>query len=129
MATHSTAFGALLRHFRGRAYMTQAKLAERAGLSLDAVNKLERGERQAPRCDTVHVLACALQLTAQDRQALEDAACQHARPGDGQAVVSPRIAALVQSLTELHARQAVLIDAFASGRPDRDLAAQRRSRF
>jgi len=79
MATHSTAFGALLRHFRGRAYMTQAKLAERAGLSLDAVNKLERGERQAPRCDTVHVLARALQPDPQDRRTPEDAACPPAR--------------------------------------------------
>lgn len=42
------AFGALLRRYRLAAGLTQEALAERAGLSGDAVGVLERGARQAP---------------------------------------------------------------------------------
>jgi len=112
MATQPTAFGVLLKHFRVRAYLTQAKLAERAGLSVDAIIKLEGGKRQAPRCETVQVLARALHLTAQERQTLEDAVRPHTRVHGSTATASPHIGALLRCLTELHARQAILIDAF-----------------
>ncbi len=79
MATQPTAFGVLLKHFRVRAYLTQAKLAEHAGLSVDAIIKLEHGKRQAPRCDTVLILGRALGLTAQDQHVLQDAARPPAR--------------------------------------------------
>ena len=112
MATQPTAFGVLLKHFRVRAYLTQAKLAEHAGLSVDAIIKLEHGKRQAPRCETVRILAGALHLTAQEWQALEDAARPHTRARGSAAAASPHIGALLRGLTELHARQAILIDAF-----------------
>ena len=35
--------GALLRHYRGRRQLTQEQLAERAGLSVGAISRLERG--------------------------------------------------------------------------------------
>ncbi len=114
MVIHPTVFGALLKHFRGRASLTQARLAECAGLSVDAIIKLEGGKRQAPRCETVQILARALHLTAQERHALEDAARPHRRAGEAAATASPPISALLHCLTEIHARQAALIDAFVA---------------
>lgn len=53
----------LLRTFRTRAGLTQAALAERAGLSEQAISVLERGTRSRPRMDTVRGLSKALDLT------------------------------------------------------------------
>jgi transcriptional regulator with XRE-family HTH domain/tetratricopeptide (TPR) repeat protein len=53
----------LLRTFRTRAGLTQAALAERAGLSEQAISVLERGTRSRPRADTVRSLTQALNLT------------------------------------------------------------------
>jgi len=114
MATHPTAFGTLLRHFRSRSYLTQARLAERAGLSVAAIAKLERGERQAPRGDTVQILVRALQLPAQDQRALEGAARYQASPAPLLTPVPPYIGAVMQSMTELYARQIALIDALVA---------------
>ena len=53
----------LLRTFRFRAGLTQAVLAEKAGLSEQAISVLERGTRTRPRTDTVRALTAALALT------------------------------------------------------------------
>ncbi|TCC39264.1 XRE family transcriptional regulator [Kribbella sindirgiensis] len=53
----------LLRTFRIRAGLTQAALAEKAGLSEQAISVLERGTRSRPRIDTVRSLTTALALT------------------------------------------------------------------
>ncbi|WP_427890085.1 ATP-binding protein [Kribbella sp. GL6] len=53
----------LLRTFRTRAGLTQAALAESAGLSEQAISVLERGTRSRPRADTVRALVQALALT------------------------------------------------------------------
>jgi predicted ATPase/DNA-binding XRE family transcriptional regulator len=55
-------FAALLRHHRLNAGLTQQELAERSGISAQAVSALERGWRQSPRRDTVAMLADALDL-------------------------------------------------------------------
>lgn len=115
VSTHMTTFAQLLKRFRGRSGLTQAKLAERAGLSVEAITKLERGERQAPRCDTVQVLARALHLTGHDLIALEDAAQRPLPARDRPASVSPvspRVDALLQSLVDLHAHQAAILKTF-----------------
>jgi transcriptional regulator with XRE-family HTH domain len=57
-----TVFGELLRNSRLRAALTQEELAERAGLSVRAVGKLESGETAKPRPATVRLLANALGL-------------------------------------------------------------------
>ncbi len=114
MVPQPTAFGALLRHFRGRASLTQARLAERAGLSVDAIIKLEGGKRQAPRCETVQLLARTLHLTAPERHTLEDAARPHRYPEGAVTTASLPISALLQCLTEMHTRQAALINAFVA---------------
>ena len=64
------AFGALLRHYRRAAGLSQEALAERAGLTAQAISALERGVRQAPYRDTVQALCAALALTPDDRTAL-----------------------------------------------------------
>ena len=74
----SGAFGDLLRQLRKAAGLTQAELAERAGLSVRGINDLERGARHTPRRDTVALLSDALGLIGDERVALEAAA---RRPG------------------------------------------------
>jgi transcriptional regulator with XRE-family HTH domain len=69
-----SSFGALLRQFRTEAGLTQAELAERAGLSDDTVSTLERGARRRPHRDTARLLADALELTPRDRASFEEAA-------------------------------------------------------
>ncbi|MGW1341164.1 ATP-binding protein [Kribbella sp. NPDC002412] len=56
----------LLRRYRARSGLTQAALAEKAGLSEQAISVLERGTRSRPRVDTVRVLTAALELSAEE---------------------------------------------------------------
>lgn len=70
----TTQFGALLRHHRQAAGLTQEELGERAGLSRRGINDLERGVRSHPRRDTVALLAAALGLSEGDRAEFEAAA-------------------------------------------------------
>src|SRR5438270_636915 len=67
------AFAALLRQYRLAAGLTQEELADRARLSTRAVSDLERGVRRTPYRDTVHSLADALDLGADDRILFEAA--------------------------------------------------------
>ena len=59
---------------RSAAALSQEALAERAGLSKRGISDIERGGRQAPRLETVRLLAEALALGEADRQALLTAA-------------------------------------------------------
>jgi predicted ATPase/transcriptional regulator with XRE-family HTH domain/Tfp pilus assembly protein PilF len=68
------AFGALVRRYRQAAALSQSALAERAGLSTDAISVIERGRRGAPRPETVALLAAALGLDEQKRAAFAAAA-------------------------------------------------------
>jgi transcriptional regulator with XRE-family HTH domain/tetratricopeptide (TPR) repeat protein len=72
-------FGRLLRQYRDAAGLTQEELAERAGLSAEAISLLERGGRRRPHPYTVQTLAEALQLPAAERAAL-GAAVPRRRP-------------------------------------------------
>ncbi|MFF0343973.1 NB-ARC domain-containing protein [Kribbella sp. NPDC004875] len=58
----------LLRTLRTRAGLTQAALAEKAGLSEQAISVLERGTRSRPRMDTVRSLTKALDLTVPEAE-------------------------------------------------------------
>jgi tetratricopeptide (TPR) repeat protein/transcriptional regulator with XRE-family HTH domain len=58
----------LLRGFRARAGLTQAALAEKAGLSEQAISVLERGTRSRPRMDTIRSLTAALGLNTDEAQ-------------------------------------------------------------
>jgi predicted ATPase/tetratricopeptide (TPR) repeat protein/DNA-binding XRE family transcriptional regulator len=72
--TSAPAFGDLLKKYRLAAGVTQEHLAERARVSANAISSLERGARRAPHRDTVALLATALRLSGDERQAFEDAA-------------------------------------------------------
>src|ERR671911_1389315 len=75
MLDHSTLqFGSLLRQHRLTAGLSQAELAERAGLSSDGIRALEAGRRATPRPYTVRALAEALALAEEDRVQLYAAA-------------------------------------------------------
>jgi transcriptional regulator with XRE-family HTH domain len=59
-----TDFAARLREQRTRASLTQGELAERAGLHLHSVTKLEQGDRE-PSWATVQALARALGVSCE----------------------------------------------------------------
>jgi CubicO group peptidase (beta-lactamase class C family)/transcriptional regulator with XRE-family HTH domain len=115
------AFGILLSRYRAAVGLTQEELAERAGLSVEAISALERGVRTRPRPVTVTQLAEALNLSPEDRAALERAArSTPASMPDVQAVpegdylgVRPR-AALVAREEDCERIRAIL-DAAADG--------------
>src|SRR5438105_3627615 len=68
-----TSFGDLLRQFRFSGRLTQEALAERAGLSVHGIQKLERGATH-PYRDTVKRLTLALQLAPHEQVRFNDAA-------------------------------------------------------
>src|SRR5512147_2264474 len=63
-------FGECLRRYRERAGLTQEELAERAGLTANAIGALERGERRRPYPHTMRALASALDLAEDEREIL-----------------------------------------------------------
>jgi predicted ATPase/transcriptional regulator with XRE-family HTH domain len=69
----SADFGELLRQHRLAAGLTQEMLAERAGLSVHGIQKLERGATH-PYRDTARRLIAALQLTGTDEARMRTAA-------------------------------------------------------
>ncbi len=90
-----TRFGDLLRRLRLAVDLSQEELADRAGLSVQAISALERGIRRAPYRHTLDALATALDLDQEGRTLLL-AAAQRRRParaeGDADDEVGPRLA-------------------------------------
>ncbi len=68
------AFGDLLRQHRNAAGLTQEDLAEQAGLSVDTISLLERGEHRRPHRYTMQSLADALELSQPERVRFKTAA-------------------------------------------------------
>src|SRR5215217_5104900 len=66
-------FGERLRRLRVAAGLSQEALAERSGLSVQAIGALETGKRRRPYPHTVAVLANALGLSERARSALAEA--------------------------------------------------------
>ena len=66
-------FGDLLRSRRSSAGLTQEDLAERTGLTSQAISLLERGERRRPHRYTVQKLAEALELGGMELAEFESA--------------------------------------------------------
>jgi len=69
-----TGFGALLKEHRMRAGYSQKYLADKARVGLETIGALERGVRRAPYPDTLDLLLAALDLSRDERKALEEAA-------------------------------------------------------
>ena len=75
-AFSSSSFGRLLRHHRLVAGLSQAALAERAGMSKDGISALERGYRRTPQREKLALLAGALALNKEERLAFDLAAAR-----------------------------------------------------
>ncbi|HEY7091685.1 MAG TPA: tetratricopeptide repeat protein [Ktedonobacterales bacterium] len=71
-------FATLLRRYRRERRLTQEELAERSGVSPEAISMLERGLTQAPQRGTVELLVAALGLSPEE-SAIFDSAARHAR--------------------------------------------------
>ncbi|HEX8918443.1 MAG TPA: AAA family ATPase [Chloroflexota bacterium] len=90
-------FGAVLRHYRLAAHLTQEELAARARVSRITVSALERGTRRVPHRDTLLQLADALSLSTPARQRFEAAAWRTGRVSPGVAEVSAHAPGSVRS--------------------------------
>lgn len=73
-------FGEHLRRLRVAAGLTQEALAERSGVSVDAISALENGRRRRPRGDTLLMLMDGIGLEPPDRELLVAAAATRSRP-------------------------------------------------
>jgi transcriptional regulator with XRE-family HTH domain len=100
----SASFGELLRHYRERVGLTQQELAEKAGLSVQAVSALERGERRRPYPHTVRALGEALGLSAAERAGLRDVLRQRGGPAAASRPIS-RFSGWVEPPTVLVGRE------------------------
>ena len=105
MSGGMTSFSRLLRQLRNVASLSQEELAERAGLSARGISDLERGLRQAPRPETVRLLADALALSEGDRAALLAAARPAVLHEGGVERAQPALVLLPVPLTRLIGRQ------------------------
>jgi len=74
ISSSTPSFGILLRRYREGAGLSQAELAERAGVSWRTISDLERGVKQAPRRSTLRLLAEALAVSTEERAALQASA-------------------------------------------------------
>lgn len=111
MMAEEEPFADLLRQYRVGAGLTQAALAEKAGLSLRGLSDLERGLRRAPHRDTLLRLLDALHLDNRERAVLQQAARR--RPGPACAVRSGETTAsrvLPVSLTSFVGREREMAD-------------------
>jgi predicted ATPase/DNA-binding XRE family transcriptional regulator len=113
-AEKSSRFAEQLRRLREARGLTREQLAERAGLSPQAIAALERGRRQRPYPHTVQALADALELSGEERTALIEVV-----PGPGELPVSrvPRVE-LPITLTALIGRDRELLALRELLRPD-----------
>ena len=68
-------FGALLRHYRLAAGLSQEALAERARMSTQGISALERGYRRTPQRETLALLVGALVLNDEQRGKFEAYRC------------------------------------------------------
>jgi len=84
-------FGALLRRYRRAVGLSQEALAERAGLTAQAISALERGVRLAPYRDTVRMLGDALGLDPAERAAFEASVARRRGPATTLAPTAPPV--------------------------------------
>ena len=106
MGTNAEAsFASLLKEYRVAQRLSQEALAERAGLSREAINLLERGRRLSPHRDTVSLLAKALKLSADERTCLLVAAAQAGQTAAATRAASGLASSLPVRLTSFVGRE------------------------
>jgi predicted ATPase/DNA-binding XRE family transcriptional regulator len=110
-------FGTALKRLRVAAGFSQEELADRAGVSMQAISAYERGSRKNPYRDTIALLVKALELSPEQRRELERAAARprRARPlpveparEPGPTNLPPRLASFVGRERELDELAALL---------------------
>lgn len=101
MSETTSPFGERLRRLREAAALTQEELAERAGLTAQAVGALETGKRRRPYPATVRAIADALGLSAAGRAELAASVA-----GRQQQAVTPVATELPEVLHNLIGREA-----------------------
>jgi transcriptional regulator with XRE-family HTH domain len=111
MSAERRSLGDLLRRHRLAAGLSQAELADRAGLSRRGVSDIERGAIQAPHHDTLARLADALELAAADRTTLHAAA----RGRFIQELAEPRSASATQPTLVGRQQELALIERHLAG--------------
>ena len=87
--SQQTTFGRLLRQLREDAGLTQQALAERCGLSVQAISTLERGTRTRPQLHTVQALCRGLNLDEAMRADLQQSLRYASLPRQPAAPVEP----------------------------------------
>jgi len=105
MGGTTTSFSTLLRQLRSAAALSQEELAERAGLSRRGISDLERGLSQAPRLETVRMLAGALALGEHEQAALLAAARPAILRGGAADFARPTLLSVPTPLTRLIGRE------------------------
>ena len=71
MTTIKKKFGVHLFQLRNDAGMTQAKLAQKANLSIDQISRIERGER-APSLESIEKISNALKIRSSELLNFDD---------------------------------------------------------
>lgn len=84
-----TNLGALVRDWRQRALLTQEQLAERAGLNVRTIRRLENGRLKRPRSASVRMLVDALDLDRAEAETLAGAATGTQRQATPRARADP----------------------------------------
>jgi predicted ATPase/DNA-binding XRE family transcriptional regulator len=100
----------LLRQFRAEAHLSQEELADRAGISARAIGDIETGVSVWPRAITISLLAEALALDAQSRDALRSAASRKGLRRGEAAAALPTAVTLVGRETEIAVLRTLLLD-------------------
>jgi len=96
-------FGVLLRRYREQAGLTQEALAEKAGLTPNAISALERGRRRTPYPHTVQALAAALRLPKEQHDLLLRLA--RVRPAADPAEAPLNVPAIMETLSGARLRR------------------------
>ncbi|MFJ1754821.1 helix-turn-helix domain-containing protein [Kitasatospora sp. NPDC088134] len=127
--------GALLRRLRDRSGLTQEQAAERSGVSVRTIRRLERGGSTDHRLGTVHLLADALDIDAEDRRLLARllSAPRTATEPDAEPDAEPKAEPDAEPDAEAKpepgpSAPAPVLDAHLAG-PARELAAEVRRRW
>ncbi|WP_410620933.1 helix-turn-helix domain-containing protein [Amycolatopsis sp. cmx-8-4] len=110
-------FGARLRRLRRALGLTQEALAEKSGLSGQAVGALERGDRRFPQRATLDRLADALDLDGDARDAFVAAAARPGTPKPEPGVVPRELPGEIAAFTGREAEIERVLACFGEDRP------------
>ena len=100
----------VVRAYRAAARLSQEELAERAAISVRTLSDIETGVSRWPRPLTVSLIAQALDLDPEQREALKLAASRRGLSGGRAAHAGPAGPPLIGRSTEMQAARRLLVD-------------------